>query len=51
MQVFKFYVQLAPRRDGLDGSAVTGMSFSDRGTHSSAIVRRHTMGSGVRAEA
>lgn len=51
VQVFKFYVKLAPRGDDLDGSAVTGMSFSDRGTHSSATARRHTMGSGVRAGA
>jgi len=43
VQVFEFYVKLALRGDGLDGSAVTGMSFSGRGTHSSATVRRHTM--------
>lgn len=45
--VFKFYVKLALRGDGLDGSAVPGMSF----THNSATVRRPTPGSGVRAEA
>jgi hypothetical protein len=51
VQVFKFYVKLALRGDGLDGSAVPGMSFSDRGTHSSATVRRPIPGSGVRTEA